>query len=296
MQIRTAFAALALLATSAHAGNIYQCKGKDGVPVFQNTPCKDPRAQVGHQTFHDDGSAGSTAQWKRDVDGFAQVHPDILIGSNLQLLQQAINGMAKPDMGDWELLQAAYDSARASAQWQQRSSPGPAPGQRRPGTGSRAHAGGIGASAYSRGAIVALKCTRPNGQVYYARGACGSSRVPVPGSRPSYTATDPRTGRVVASGLHDRGAEVFDTQAGRFREPEHLTWTLDSGAPAMRTVPDKGSRISADAACDGAQRYAANHDTARAQRAVSDLCGQGRAMYEVRPSRGSLYYSPAAGK
>lgn len=51
---------------SAHAGNIYICKGANGVNTYQNIPCAKPADQIRHDRYDDaltraaDGSAGHT--------------------------------------------------------------------------------------------------------------------------------------------------------------------------------------------------------------------------------------------
>lgn len=47
-------AALLLLGSAAHAGDIYVCKGAHGEKVYQNSPCASSTAQVGHSTYSDD--------------------------------------------------------------------------------------------------------------------------------------------------------------------------------------------------------------------------------------------------
>ncbi|GEM_PF-5259737 len=287
MTIRAVCAVLALLTAGAHAGNIYQCKGKDGVPVYQNIPCKNPRAQVSHKTFRD-GETSTESSWKRAVEGFAQVHPEILMGSNLGLLQKEIHAVARPDLGDWEVLRIAYDRARARPDWQTRKV---AARSRRPAIGKSGsvlpHDPGLGASAYARGEIVGMRCTRPSGAVYYAEGECWTSTVPT-GKLIAY---DAQTGREIRENLPDRGAQVFDPVQGRYRDPSEIRWERQ-----YRVVRDHGVSVSADAACDGAQAFAEKHNSARARRAVERLCEQGRSLQETRPSRGSLYYTPSQGK
>jgi hypothetical protein len=53
--IRWVLAVAALVAMgSAHAGDIYTCKGANGVNTYQNTPCATSTKQLGHQTYSAD--------------------------------------------------------------------------------------------------------------------------------------------------------------------------------------------------------------------------------------------------
>jgi hypothetical protein len=46
-----AAAALLGLMGRAHAGDIYVCKGANGVNTYQNTPCPKPASQLQHSTY-----------------------------------------------------------------------------------------------------------------------------------------------------------------------------------------------------------------------------------------------------
>lgn len=56
---------------SARAGDIYTCKGADGVTVYQNTPCPTPQAQLQHSRY-DESLARAPAPQEGELQAVQQ--------------------------------------------------------------------------------------------------------------------------------------------------------------------------------------------------------------------------------
>lgn len=102
------------LGAPAHAGDVYVCKGADGIDSYQSVPCAADASQLSHGSYDD--SIGKPS-WDSTVSAFEARHPDILAHSNLVIMQAALNKVVRPGMSDNQLLSAAYALATAQPTW-----------------------------------------------------------------------------------------------------------------------------------------------------------------------------------
>ncbi len=151
-------------------------------------------------------------------------------------------------------------------------------------------------SAYERGRIVALQCTDARGRVYFARDRCGRSTIQDGYEADSrvWDAIERGTGRTLKVGL---GSPMsFVDERGVRWNPGDVEWRQRSVMRERRvTGNDHGIVINQNHACEGARRVAAQvradsgryRERERADRAVTDLCQQGRSLQELpaAPSR-----------
>ncbi|HET8898533.1 MAG TPA: DUF4124 domain-containing protein [Rhodanobacteraceae bacterium] len=225
---------------SANAGDVYKCKGADGVPIFQNTPCSTPSAQLRHDRYQvrEPNTKESAASSQRAVDALLKRHPDIAYGSNQQLLKTAIAELSRPGMSSWYILDLAYTRAHNAPDWAHQPI-GQQPGTAYAGTGllqdtTRDPSCGIGSSAYQCGKVHGFRCTKSNGEVYFAA-SCGTSRVKVGETiTTTYDAFDPQTGRLIKGGLDQGHTPVYDTMTGAMLQPNDVS---------MAAQPNHASRL-----------------------------------------------------
>jgi hypothetical protein len=269
----------------AMAGHIYKCKHADGSVTYQDTACQnaaDTEKTWAYRTpkptsERAKGVARSDQAWQRAANQFAAQHPDLRYGHNLALLNKAMREVSTSRMNSWTVLQAGYARAKAMRGWTSRPPSQPA---------SRSesnHVGGLGVSAYARGDIRAVRCTKASGKVYYAKGVCGTS-----------TTTEIVAGRNwhndTVQGMPD-AVMVGPDQALNPRTGQVVQLdNVPNQTVVHVTTRDRAQSVSTDAACARAQAAEAKHPFSKSiTRRVSKLCQQGRSLYDQKPSRGSLY-------
>lgn len=155
--------------------------------------------------------------------------------------------------------------------------------------------GGLDSSEYRRGNVRGYQCTRPDGSVYHAR-SCGQTgvREVSPHGRMVWDAVDPKTGRTIQAGMPGRGV-VHDQ--GRTLMPNDVQWrSRTEYDERFRGAKDHSVEVNVDDACRQARAEAARvrrgeadyEARARADRRVTDLCRQGRSLYEQVPNRPNI--------
>ena len=241
-------ACLLLYAGLAQAGDIYTCKGKGGINVYQNTPCPKSADELSHTAYD--------ASMRRAVDGS---------GGHTE------RGANAPSMREQSM---STDSSSYVAGNNYGSGNGVPPATVLP-----AQAGGIGSSAYQRGEVQGTRCVNARGKVYFTAGRCGTS-VSYAGDRPvdwhraqvqdmpgavmvgPNRALDPMTGQIV---------DLVPTP---------------QVAPTYVQTRDQGTPVSADEACEGARKAAAGRFNKKADDRVQALCRFGRSMHDQTPGGG----------
>jgi hypothetical protein len=247
MRIDTVLLALALASTSASAQPLYKCLNEDGTNSYQQEPCATGQVQTAAPRI--DKAPTLTEAEKRRIFG-------------------------EPVEGEVELTPEFIEAVRAPEV------AAPPPPVRAP---------SLDTSPYARGRKTGARCVTPSGQVYYAQ-ACGSSRVDVATGGPTtvWDAYHPETGEIMQRGLH--GQQIV-TWRGRNYMPSDVQWRTRSEVPhSSHRARHASAAVGADEACDGARRQAKQlRDSGgdfdkrqRADAAVSDLCRQGRSMWEQR--------------
>ena len=126
---------LLLGAGLAQAGDIYTCKGKDGVNVYQNIPCPKPAEELKHSAYN--ASMGRAADGSNGHTGRGAYAPS--------MRNQAVSDDVSPPTT--EINYGSGDGATSA-----RSQP--------------SQTGGIGSSPYQRGEGQGTRCVNAKGKVY----------------------------------------------------------------------------------------------------------------------------------
>lgn len=241
-------ACLLLCAGLAQAGDIYTCKGKGGVNVYQSIPCPKAAVELNHSAYDNsmrravDGSSGHT---ERGADAPSMRKQDVL--DSPQSSTAGIN----------------YGGSDGGASTQSQPVP----------------TGGIGSSAYQRGEVGGTRCVSAEGRVYYTAGRCGTS-VTYAGDHE----VDWRHNQVqdVPGAVMINPDQAIDPMTGRMVQ----LIPTPRVAPTYVQTRDQGSPVSADEACEGARKAAAGRFNKKADDRVQQLCRFGRSMYDQTPSGG----------
>ncbi len=239
---------LLLCAGLAQAGDIYTCKGKGGVNVYQNTPCPEASDELNHSAYR--------ASMRRAADGSSDRNE---------------RGAEAPSMHQQERLSdpspysrgISYSGSGRAASTQDQPS----------------QTGGIGSSAYQRGEVAGTRCVNAKGNVYYTAGRCGTSV--------TYTGeheVDWRHSQVqgVPGAVMINPDQAIDPTTGQMVQLIPTART----APTYVRTRDEGSSFGADEACEGARKVAAGRFNKKADDRVQALCRFGRSMYDQTPSGG----------
>lgn len=64
-------------------------------------------------------SADENAEWSAEVEVFLNEYPALRYGNNLSILQEKLNQVARPNMTNRQMLQAAYDATLTDRRWSQ---------------------------------------------------------------------------------------------------------------------------------------------------------------------------------
>lgn len=232
----------------AQAGDIYTCKGKGGVNVYQNTPCPKAADELKHAAYD--------ASMRRAADG-SSGHTER--GANAP-------SMRKRDMLDnppASTAQINYGGSDAGNSTQSQPSP----------------VGGIGSSAFQRGEVGGTRCVSAKGRVYYTAGRCGTS-VTYAGDHE----VDWRRNQVrgVPGAVMINPDQAIDPMTGQMVQ----LIPTPRAAPTYVQTRDQGSPVSADEACEGARKAAAGRFNKKADDRVQQLCRFGRSLYDQTPRGG----------
>lgn len=233
---------LLLISTGAFAQAVHKCRNADGTSSYQQEPC-------GHHQIQQEApriQRGPTLTPQERARIFGEAQPGVVTdegGSRIEGSEHYGNPNATP-----------FDSA------------------------------------YERGAIVALQCTDARGRVYFARNSCGRSTIQDghAADRVVWDATERRTGRPLKVGLNARMTFVDDR--GVRWNPDDVEWRQRTlMRERLVSGNDHGIVINQNDACSGARRVAAQvradsgryRERERADRAITDLCQQGRSMHQI---------------
>lgn len=199
----------------AQAGDIYTCKGKGGVNVYQSTPCSKAADELNRAAYD--------ASMRRAADGTSG---------------RTERGADAPSMR--RQASTDYPAANITYSSNGRDASGQAPVIR---------SGGLGSSAYQRGEVHGTRCVNAKGQVYFTGGSCGTS-VSYAGDHPVDWHRDQVQGVPGAVMINpDQALDPATGQVVQLIPTPHVApsyvQTRDQGAPVSADEACEGARKAA---------------------------------------------------